>query len=180
MRWVVSFGIQCAIFIWSLGPVSAANWDSLSAVRLPQTSISAAESDPAGVFDPPYGNPVKDMPTFCRVAGVIQPSSDSYIRFEVWLPASGWNGKYRGVGNGGFAGSIDFSSLAGNVRRGYATAATDTGHEGEAPDASWAYKHPEKVTDFGYRALHLTTVNAKAILAAFYGNAPQRSYFDSC
>jgi feruloyl esterase len=72
------------------------------------------------------------------------------------MPASGWNGKYRGVGNGGFAGSIDFNSMGNNVRRGYATAGTDTGHEGEAADGSWAYKHPEKVVDFGYRALHLT------------------------
>jgi hypothetical protein len=135
---------------------------------------------PAGSFNPPYGNPVNDVSVFCRVAGVTQPSSDSYIRFEVWMPASGWNGKYRGVGNGGFAGAIDFNSMGNNVRRGYATAGTDTGHEGEAADGSWAYKHPEKVVDFGYRALHLTTVNAKGLIKAFYENAPQHSYFDSC
>jgi hypothetical protein len=67
-----------------------------------------------------------------------------------------------------------------HLRRGYATAATDTGHEAEAADASWAFRHPEKVIDFGYRALHETTVNAKAIVQAFYGQPAQHAYFDSC
>jgi feruloyl esterase len=96
------------------------------------------------------------------------------------LPASGWNDKYLGVGNGGFAGSIDYRSLGGNLKRGYATAATDTGHEADGTDATWAFRHPEKITDFGYRALHLTTENAKALIRAFYTRPQQHSYFDSC
>jgi hypothetical protein len=147
---------------------------------LPDTTVTVAQSIPAGSFTPPYGNPIDKLPAFCRVAGVIKPTSDSYIRFEVWLPASGWNGKYLGVGNGGFAGSIGYNSLGGNLKRGYATAGTDTGHEGDAEDASWAFHHPEKVIDFGYRALHLTTANAKSLIEAFYSRLPRRSYFDSC
>ena len=180
MRRILSFGLECALLFCACGSAHASSCESLAAVSLPQTSISRAEVIPAGTFNPPYGNPVNNAPAFCRVAGVIQPSSDSYIRFEVWMPASGWNGKYRGVGNGGFAGSIEFNSMGNNVRRGYATAATDTGHEGEAADGSWAYKHPEKVVDFGYRALHLTTVNAKTLIKSFYDNALQHSYFDAC
>jgi feruloyl esterase len=180
MRRLVSLGFHWAVLIAGLGSAHAGSCESLSALSLSKTSISVAQEVPAGTFNPPYGNAVKDLPSFCRVAGVIQASADSYIRFEVWLPANGWNGKYRGVGNGGFAGSIDFSSLGNSIRRGYATAATDTGHEGEAADGSWAYKHPEKVVDYGYRALHLTTVNAKDLTKAFYNSAPQRSYFDSC
>jgi tannase/feruloyl esterase len=158
----------------------AATCESLAALKLPDTSVTTAQSVPAGTFTPPYGNPVRDLPAFCRVTGVITPSSDSYIRFEVWLPASGWNGKFLGVGNGGFAGSIGYEGLGGDLKRGYATAGTDTGHEAEAADASWAYKHPEKVIDFGYRALHLTAANAKAIIQAFYDRPAQHSYFDSC
>src|SRR5436309_15615311 len=168
MRCAVLCGMRCALLLAELGRTYAASCESLSAVNLPRTSISTAQEISPGTFNPPYGNPVKDLPAVCRIAGVIQPSADSYIRFEVWMPVNGWNGKYRGVGNGGFAGSIDFRALGDNVRRGYATAATDTGHEGEPPDASWAYKHPEKVVDFGYRALHLTTVNAKNVIKAFY------------
>jgi hypothetical protein len=158
----------------------AASCESLSTLTLPETTITTAESVPAGTFAPPYGNAVRELPAFCRVTGVIAPTSDSNIRFEIWLPVSGWNSKFLGVGNGGFAGSISYEALGGDLRRGYATAATDTGHEGEAADASWAYKHPENVTDFGYRALHKTAANAKAVIQAFYGQPAQRSYFDSC
>lgn len=180
MRGLVAVALECSLLMVALGRAQAANCDSLAGVSLPKTSVSVAKEVSPGSFQPPYGNPVNNLPAFCRVAGVIQPTADSYIRFEAWLPASGWNGKYRGVGNGGFAGSIDFNSLGNNVRRGYATAATDTGHEADGGDGSWAYKHGEKVVDFGWRALHLTTVNAKELTKAFYQNAPQHSYFDSC
>ncbi len=154
--------------------------ERLSQVDLPGAAITTAESVPTGDFTPPYGDRLEELPAFCRVAGVLKPSNDSFIRFELWLPASDWNGKYLGVGNGGFAGAIDFRTLAGNIKRGYATAATDTGHEAEAVDASWAFHHPEKVTDFGYRALHLTTVTAKTLIGAFYAHPADRAYFDSC
>jgi feruloyl esterase len=158
---------------------AAAQCENLSRTALPNTTITTAESVSAGKFTPPYGSTL-DVQAFCRIAGVLRPSKDSYIRFEVWLPAAGWNEKYLGVGNGGFAGSIDYRAMAGNLKRGYATAATDTGHEADAADASWAYRHPEKMIDFGYRALHETTVNAKLLIQAFYEQAPRRSYFDSC
>lgn len=161
-------------------PASAADCENLAHVTLEHTTIAVAEAISVGSFTPPYGSAIGNLPAFCRVAGVLQPTSDSNIRFEVWLPLSGWNGKFLGVGNGGFAGSIGYQSLASNVRRGYASAGTDTGHEAEAADASWAYHHPEKVIDFGYRALHETTANAKTLIQAFYGQAPHHSYFDSC
>ena len=64
------------------------------------------------------------------------------------------------------------------LRRGYATASTDTGHV--STDQWWGIGHPEKVTDYLYRAKHVTTVAAKAIIAAYYGQAPSHSYFSSC
>ena len=159
---------------------STRNCSDLRDLRLPNISIETAEPVPAGRFNPPSGKPLDNLPAFCRVAGVLTPTADSNIRFEVWLPAGDWNSKYGGVGNGGFAGSISYSALANNLRRGYATAATDTGHEGEAEDASWAYKHPERINDFGYRGLHETTEIAKTLIKAFYGENAKRSYFDSC
>jgi len=153
---------------------------ALATLKLPDTTITSAAAMPAGAFTPPYGDPVGDLPAFCRVTGILHPTSDSHILFEVWLPENNWNKKFLGVGNGGFAGTIGYGGLAGNLRRGYATAGTDTGHQAEAEDASWAYRHPEKVADFGYRALHLTTDRAKTITAAYYGSSPSKSYFDSC
>jgi len=120
------------------------------------------------------------LPAFCRVAGSIKPSSDSDIQFEVWLPASGWNGKFEGIGNGGFAGSIFYPALGNAVSHGYAAASTDTGHHGGGTDASWALGHHEKLVDFGYRAIHETNVAGKAIVKAFYGGDPKRSYFNGC
>ncbi len=127
----------------------------------------------------PGGIPLQ-APPFCRVTGTIRPTSDSDIRFEVWLPETNWNGKFRAAGNGGFAGSINYGDMAAALRDGYATASTDTGHSGDGILAGWALGHPEKIVDFGYRAIHETTEKAKAIIQAYYGEAPKRSYFASC
>ena len=159
---------------------SAGSCEGLAALAPPDTAITTAETIPAGAFTPPGGRPVDNPRPFCRVAGVIRPSGDSNIQFEVWMPASEWNGRLLGIGNGGFAGSIDFGALAAAVRNGYAAAATDTGHKGTAVDAAWALGHPEKIVDFGYRAIHETADKAKAIIAAFYGGRPRHSYFSSC
>ena len=159
---------------------AALNCTALAKLALPMTSISRAESASSGIFSPPSGNPISDLPVFCRVSGIIKPSADSNIQFEVWLPESGWNGKFKAVGNGGFAGEINYWEMGRAVARGYVTASTDTGHQGGSIDAGWALGHPEKIIDFGYRAIHMTTMNAKAIVRAFYGQGPKHSYFSSC
>jgi hypothetical protein len=161
---------------------SAADCDKISGT-FPSTTITSAQVVAAGAFVPPSGPkaPIyKVAPEFCRVQGVIAPSSDSHIEFEVWLPVSGWNGKYLGVGNGGFAGSIGYPALAEAVANGYAASSTDTGHQAGGVDGAWALGHHEKMVDYGYRAIHETAEKAKLIVAAFYGGAPKRSYFSSC
>ena len=168
------------IFAMIAAPVGARTCEDLARMALGDTTITKAESVPAGTFTPPEGKPIEKLPAFCRVAGVIKPSSDSQIEFEVWMPSSGWNGKFQDMGNGGYAGSISYGGLGIAVSHGYATASTDTGHHGAAPDASWALGHPEKIVDFGYRAIHETTEKAKTIIRSFYGDAPKRSYFSSC
>jgi feruloyl esterase len=162
-------------------PAFAASCESLSSLKLADTTITAAESIAAGAFAPSAGaQPFKNVPAFCRVTADVRPSKDSDIKIEVWMPLSGWNGKYEGLGNGGFAGMIVYQGMAAAVSRGYATAGTDTGHAGSATDASWALGHPEKVIDFGFRGIHEMTVKAKAIIHAFYGDPAKHSYFASC
>lgn len=161
----------------------AADCASLAALALPYARITSSTSVAAGAFTaPPGGGGERGnygaLPAFCRVAATITPSSDSDIRVEVWLPASGWNGRLQAVGNGGFAGSISYSALASAVARGYAGVSTDTGHQG--PRASFAIGHPEKLKDFGYRAVHEMTVKAKAVVAAHYGSAPKYTYWNGC
>jgi len=170
--WLAAFAAQ----------LTAATCESLAGLKLADTTITAAEAVTSGAFTPPAGQPIRNLPAFCRVAGVIRPASDSSIAFEVWMPSQGWTGRFQGIGNGGFAGSIGFGALGTAVRRGEAAASTDTGHStpGGFPDASWAMGHPEKVIDFGYRAIHETAVKGKAIVAAFYGDAVKHAYFNSC
>jgi tannase/feruloyl esterase len=163
--------------------------EQLAQLALPNTTITSAQVVAAGAFAPPasatpwlVGDPnfYKKLPAFCRVTAEAKPSADSDIKIEVWLPASEWNGKFRGQGNGGFAGEIDYRALALAVSQGYASAATDTGHAAEGTDATWALGHPEKIVDFAYRAIHEMTSVGKATTKAFYGDAPQHSYFANC
>ncbi len=162
----------------------AATCESLAALKLPDTTITSAQQVAAGAFIPPGATAppasVKNLPAFCRVQATIKPAKDSDIKIEVWLPLSGWNGKYRGQGNGGFAGYLDYPSLATAISAGYASASTDTGHTGTPVDSSWALGHPDKIVDFGWRSIHEMTVKAKAIIQAFYGDAPKHSYFIGC
>ena len=175
-QWLAVLSLVAMAF----GSVSAATCEGLAELKLPDTTITAAQSVAMGAFAPPTGSaaPYKELPAFCRVAGVIKPTNDSEIKFEVWMPSGNWNGKFHGIGNGGFAGSISYTGLAGALARGYATASTDTGHSGG--DASWALGHPEKIADYGHRAIHEMTEKAKLFIKAFYGDGPKRSYFASC
>jgi feruloyl esterase len=161
---------------------SASSCESMSSLALPNTSITLAQVVPAGTFRLPGTGPVtpqfSQLPTFCRVAATLTPSSDSDIKIEAWLPIANWNGKFEAVGNGGLAGTMSYGWLASALQEGYATASTDTGHAGA--NASFAIGHPEKVIDFAYRAVHEMAVKSKAIIAAFYGRAPRFSYFTGC
>jgi feruloyl esterase len=175
--------------LFLLAPAAFAQSDNCAALAkltLPNTTISLAQTQAAGSFNlpqaagPQEGNPFRNMPAFCRVMLKLTPSADSNIAVELWLPEQNWNHKFLAFGNGGFAGTMDYDSLATEVQQGFATAATDTGHTGTFIDAEWAIGHPEKVADFGYRAIHEMTVAAKAITRAYYAVAPAYTYFESC
>jgi feruloyl esterase len=155
------------VCLWALlaaWPADAATCEGLSKLQLPHAIVTSA---------------VVEQSTICRVAVTLQPTADSEIRMEVWLPASAeWNGKLLAYGNGGWSGSVSQRTLAAGLRRGYATTMSDTGHQGSS--ASFAFGHPEKLKDFGYRAAHENAVAAKAIVEAYYGKGPRLSYWSGC
>jgi feruloyl esterase len=92
-------------------------------------------------------------------------------------PGGTWNGVFRGEGSGGSAGAITFPLMANAIQRNYATMSNDNGHTGSI----WSFSaEPERVNDFGYRAQHVTTVAAKAIIKAYYKQPPAFSYFYGC
>ncbi len=172
----------CALS-FGAGGAEAADCGSLAGKAFGDATITAATnvSPPSSVVgkDPP--KPVAVNAPFCRVQGSIKPSSDSDIAFEVWLPPqAAWNGKYEGVGNGGFAGSLIYPAMDWALEAGYAVSGTDTGHSGGSLDAPWALGHPEKITDFGWRAIHETASASKAIVEAYYAKPPAHSYFAGC
>jgi feruloyl esterase len=178
-------GGLCALVLSALLPHptlhAAGPCADLRMLALPNVTVTeATQVDPA-TFTPPGGEPpasFRTLPPFCRVAATLKPSSDSDIKIEVWLPASGWNGKFQAVGNGAFNGTIGYGAMGTALARGYATASTDTGHVGGG--ARWALGHPEKVIDFGWRAVHEMTVAAKKIVASHYSAAPRFAYFNGC
>jgi hypothetical protein len=168
------------------GPALAASCESLANLKLPDTTITLAQSMAAGTFTPPGVPAAKPIPVaFCRVAGSIKPTSDSDIKFELWLPQAGWTGRYESVGNGGFAGSIPFGAMVSPLSGGSAVSGTDDGHDvppsaSDEGKSSWALGNPEKIIDYSYRAVHLTAEGGKAITSAFYGSKPKYSYFVGC
>jgi feruloyl esterase len=157
--------------------------ESLSKLNVPHTEITMAQTVQAGalVLDGQRSEPIfKKLPAFCRVVAMAHPSSDSDLKIEVWLPLAGWNGKFMGQGNGGFAGSISYQGLAVAVLSGFASGGTDTGHTGGATDSDWALGHPEKIIDFGNRGVHVMTEFSKKVVEAYYSAASKPNYFSSC
>jgi feruloyl esterase len=169
-----------AVWMWTATAMGAP-CDSLTGLTFSDAKITAAQVVPAGAFTPPNGgrpNAYRSIPEFCRVTATLSPSADSDIKVEVWLPVKGWNQKFQAVGNGGWAGVISYGALAEGVKAGYATASTDTGHA--TPGGDFVLGHPEKLVDFSWRSEHEMTVKGKAIVHAFYGDGPRRSYWNGC
>src|SRR5262245_33714618 len=175
------------------------NCDAIKSMSTAQTTVISAEVVPAGVFTPPAPPPARagvappaaaggapvarePIPQHCRVKLTLKPTSDSNIYSELWMPTDNWNGKLLVVGNGGFAGSIQgYGDMQIALRLGYATAATDTGHNAaDGPNGMFALGHPEKIVDFAYRALHLTTAESKRLIKDFYTREAQFSYYKGC
>jgi feruloyl esterase len=162
--------------------------EGLTSLKLPNATVTSATSInpppdltiplPPGPAGP--GSTLDVAVPLCRVVALSTPTSDSQINFELWLPpVATWNGKFEAVGNGGFIGQIGYGALATALKRGYATASTDTGHA-SGNDESWALSHPEKLIDWSYRAVHEMTVDSKLIVQAFYGKPAKLAYWNGC
>ncbi len=119
------------------------------------------------------------LPGHCRVRLTSRPVSDSEIHVEIWLPAlQAWNGKLLGTGNGGYSSALTFPAMQNALKEGYATAGSDTGHEGG--DLKFGLGHPEKINDWGYRATHVMTGSAKLVVRNYYGRFAKYAYFTGC
>jgi len=187
-----------------VAPAVATPCTNLSGLPLQHTTITSATDNDSGTFVPPGAAPITGLPAFCRVTATLTPMSDSTIKIEVWLPKTTWNSRFLGTGGGGFQGIISYSALALGIRQGFAATNSDlgTGSSGCTPlfcgsggapptpvGTQFGYPpsptigllgHPERIKDFGYRAIHLMTLRGKEIANAFYGQGAQTAYFAGC
>ena len=153
--------------------------ENLAALTIPTVSIRSATAMPPGLFAVPETRQEIALPAFCRIEAVARPTPDSEIKFELWMPpADAWNGKFEGVGNGGYSGAIGYTALATALRRGYAAASTDTGHTGD--DMKFGQGHPEKIVDWAYRSIHVMTETSKLIVRNHTGRFADHAYFVGC
>jgi hypothetical protein len=164
-------------------PCYAAGCEDLLNLKLPNVTIESAEQVAAGEFIGPDKVKQTDLPAFCRVIASVKAEPDSDIGVEIWMPIGSWKGVFHGNGNGGFGGTLSagYRGMEEGLRRGYATAVTDTG---TAPantlDGDPLVGHPQKWEDWGKLSTHTMTVTGKAIAKAFYGHDATRSYYTGC
>ncbi|KAG8756064.1 hypothetical protein FRC11_005558 [Ceratobasidium sp. 423] len=148
----------------------------------------AAQSYPAGTTfstedaSLQYNSPVPNLISFCRFGAEYNTSAHSKFRFEVWMPSpEKWNGRFAFVGNGGYAGGVNYPDMGTPLSKyGFAVASTDTGHNGTSADGSFTIGNPETQIDFGYRAVHLSTEFSKKIVKHYYGKAASYNYWIGC
>jgi feruloyl esterase len=180
---------------------------NLQSLQLEHTTITSATDNTSGVFVVPGSNPPQTfsgLPAFCRVTATLTPTSDSVIKIEAWLPETSWNGRFLGTGGGGFQGVISYNELALGIQAGFASTNSDlgTGVSGCSPlfcgsagnmgnplaiafgdppnPTTGLFGHPERIKDFGYRAIHMMTVRGKEIADAFYQHGASKAYFAGC
>jgi len=186
-------------------PAMATPCTNLQSLQLQHATITSAMDNTSHTFLPPgSATPITGLPAFCRVTATLTPSSDSTIKIEVWLPETTWNGRFLGTGGGGFQGVITYTELAAGIRAGFAATNSDlgTGSSGCSPlycgsdgnmgnpfaiafgdpaaPSTGLFGHPERIKDFGYRAIHLMTVRGKEIANAFYMQNAHTAYFAGC
>jgi hypothetical protein len=161
-------------FAWSFA-VTAPDSESAACTALADKDFSQTQDAPLTILRAKVVEASGQAKSFCKVEGYVYPQ----VGVEVHLPlAKDWNGKLLTTGNGGWAGSLDGGNCDSHLRRGYACVTTDTGHRGG--DGMWAINNVAAQADFGYRAIHVATLAAKAIVNRYYGKAAQRAYFMGC
>jgi feruloyl esterase len=157
-------------------------------------TVSCADIANLAFTDLQYNNPViftsavvkgavGTTPELCEVKGTIFPQ----INFIVTIPTTAYNQRFVMVGQGGAAGNINANaSLTKEFYvKGFATAATDTGHVTTGQDYPWALpdKDPyadQKIIDYAYRSQHEVAVLTKKIIKAYRGADPLYSYYYGC
>ncbi|OJJ70445.1 hypothetical protein ASPBRDRAFT_155263 [Aspergillus brasiliensis CBS 101740] len=141
--------------------------------------IAKGETFEVPASDIAYPQSPTDLPELCAVQIKVISSPTSAYSFGLFLPVE-WNNRFLAVGNGGFAGGINWVDVGVGARYGFASMSTDTGHNSTSSDGSWAYHAPEKVIDWGYRAMHGSVVLSKQVIETYYAQKLKYNYYSGC
>ncbi|KAM0714913.1 hypothetical protein Q7P37_009378 [Cladosporium fusiforme] len=121
------------------------------------------------------------LPAACALQVNVTSSPTSAYSFGLFLPdPKTWNNRVLGVGNGGFAGGVNWLDMGAGLDYGFAVWSTDTGHNSTSGELSWALNNPEVRADWGHRAIHGSAVMARQIVEAYYENEAKYAYFSGC
>jgi feruloyl esterase len=166
----------------SAGAVSCTP-EYLLAILFPNATVRIAEPVADGAtFTIPSGNVVYSMsPAHTKAACAVGVNVTSYpisaFSFGLFLPVA-WNESFLIVGNGGFAGGVNWLDMATGLDNGFATMSTDVGHISTFFDMSWALNNEERKDDWGFRALHNSVVMSKQIIEQYYAKPAKYSYYN--
>ena len=160
-----------SILFFAEVPAGATSCTDLRSIALSDVTIDSAQVFEAGTYAQ-----FRDLPAFCKITAVAKPTNQSDTKIEVWLPISGWNGKFEpGSLGSGIPGGIRYAIVAALLKKGYATGATISYNSlGDMTNK------PDRLIDWVYRGTHEFTVTAKALATAFYGTGPKLSLLNEC
>ncbi len=193
--------VLCSVFVGPEHPKAAdANHQSDSCVSLKNFQAVGLDITDARLIaaGPAPGSKaaIEDettLPEHCLVRGVISrrtgvDGKEYGIGFELRMPTD-WNGRFLFEGGGYMDGVswLAYGSLFGRLSpvalaRGFAVVRTDSGHlnsKSGATGASFSLDQQARL-DFGFNALDKVTLQAKALVRAYYGRRPDRAYFMGC
>jgi feruloyl esterase len=154
--------------------IQVSNLSKCNEIR--KADFSGIKEAPTQIISTEYSERSGDKIAHCVVEGYVTPQ----VGFKIFLPDFGWNGKFIQIGSGGHGGVIFDSGCAAALQRGYACLVSDLGHKGMGLDTEWARGNLQARMDWGFRATHVATVAAKAIIQYYYGRLPSHSYFSGC
>jgi Tannase and feruloyl esterase len=173
---LIVLAVSCLSTYVHSDPVTPADPAQTTCTDLATADLSTIQDAPTQLTKASIVTIDEESPAYCKVEGYVWPQ----VGLEVRLPIAKWNGKLIAVGNGGWAGAIPGDVCNRNLRRGYACVATDTGHHSGGDDGLWAHNNLPGQVDFAYRAIHVATLAAKAVVSRYYSREPSKSYFMGC
>ncbi|HEY7640225.1 MAG TPA: tannase/feruloyl esterase family alpha/beta hydrolase [Steroidobacteraceae bacterium] len=132
----------------------------------------------------------------CRMTiEVTNPSAPNVVTVWVELPTQHWNGRFLGLGGGGWLPGFP-AALAAGASLGFATVITNAGRPYDLSidpqelgrmvgrndfllNAQGRLDWTE-LQNFAYRGIHEMTIVGKAVTGQFYGVQPRYAYFSGC